>query len=289
MGFDVCILTSMWTWDSSGKLRIDNKKEYINDDGVKILRLQMKGIENYKFIKFKRFHGFLQALNDELPDILFIHGCQFLDIDKVVAYLKKHPNVKVFVDNHADNVNSARNWFSKNIHKIIWRHCAHKIEPYTTKFYGVLPARVDFLKNIYRLPTEKCELLVMGADDELVEKAKTSGARQKIRGRYGIKDDDFLIITGGKIDHWKTQTLLLMQAVQNIKNEKLRLIVFGSVTQELVEQVKALVDGTKVQYVGWVLPHNLYDYFESADLVVFPGAHSVLWEQVVGQGGERLG
>ena len=147
---------------------------------------------------------------------------------------------------------------------------------YTKKFYGVLPVRVDFLKDVYGLPADKCELLVMGADDELVEKAKTSGARERIREQYGIKEDDFLIMTAGKIDQWKTQTLLLMQAVQNIKKGHVRLIVFGSVTQELMEQVKALADGTKVQYIGWVLSKDSYDDFEAADLVVFPGRHSVM-------------
>ena len=128
----------------------------------------------------------------------------------------------------------------------------------------------------------------MGADDELVEKAKSTNARSRIRQQYGIKDDDFLVMTAGKIDQWKTQTLLLMQAVQNISNDKVRLIVFGSVTQELMDQVKALADGTKVQYIGWVQSKDSYDYFEAADLVVFPGRHSVMWEQVTGQGKPML-
>ena len=55
-----------------------------------------------------------------------------------------------------------------------------------------------------------------------------------------------------------------------------------------MNQVKALVDGVKVQYVGWVPSKDSYDYFEAADLVVFPGRHSVMWEQVVGQGKPML-
>ena len=199
--------------------------------------------------------------------------------------MKDHKDVTVFVDNHADFSNSATNWFSKNIlHKIVWKHTEHQIEPYAKKFYGVLPVRVDFLKDIYGLPADKCELLVMGADDELVERAKTSGARERIRKQYGISDSDFLIVTGGKIDQWKTQTLLLMQAVQNISNPSVRLIVFGSVTDELKEQVKNLSDSVKVQYIGWISSEDTYDYFEASDLVVFPGRHSVMWEQVTGQG-----
>lgn len=124
----------------------------------------------------------------------------------------------------------------------------------------------------------------MGADDELVYAASDPSVRSKIRNKYDIKESDFLVMTGGKIDQWKTQTLLLMQAVRNIKPENVKLTVFGSVTQELQNQVDALADGKKVQYIGWVQSKDSYQYFAAADLVVFPGRHSVFWEQVTGQG-----
>lgn len=285
LGYDVEVIASTEGFDKQGKLcYLDNVGTYQNEYDIKVTRLPYKS-SNKIWKKLKRYVGTYDAINNAHPDILFIHGGQFLDIDQVVKYLKDHPEVTVYVDNHADFSNSATNWISKNIlHKIIWKRAEHKIEPYTKKFYGVLPVRVDFLKDVYGLPAEKCELLVMGADDELVEKAKNSGAREKIRSKYGIKDDDFLVMTGGKIDPWKTQTLLLMQAVKNINRDNLRLIVFGSVTQELAEQVKSLADGDKVQYIGWITSKDTYDYFEAADLVVFPGRHSVMWEQVTGQG-----
>jgi glycosyltransferase involved in cell wall biosynthesis len=158
------------------------------------------------------------------------------------------------------------------------------IEPYTTRFYGVLPARVDFLKNVYKIPEEKVDLLLMGADDEKVIKAKDPNVRKEIREKYKIKEDDFLIMTGGKIDTAKWQTLLLMEAVKEINNDKVKLIVFGSVVQELKEKVQALSDGEKVQYIGWISADEAYNYFAAADLVVFPGRHSVFWEQVAGLG-----
>lgn len=285
LGYDVEVIASTQSFDSQGKVCfLDNVGSYQNEYDIKVTRLPYKN-GNKIWKKLKRYKGVFNALSDAAPDILFIHGGQFLDIDQVVKYLKIHPEVTVYVDNHADFSNSATNWISKNIlHKIIWKHTMHKIEPYTRKFYGVLPVRVDFLKNVYGLPAEKCELLVMGADDELVKKAKDSGAREKIRAKFGIKEDDFLIMTGGKIDPWKTQTLLLMQAVKNIDRDNVRLIIFGSVTQELADQVKSLADGNKIQYIGWITSKDTYDYFEAADLVVFPGRHSVMWEQVTGQG-----
>ena len=170
------------------------------------------------------------------------------------------------------------------IFRIALKHCAHLIEPYTTKFYGVLPARVDFLRNIYKLPKEKVELLVMGADDEKVEEAKSLNLRNQIRKKYDIKPSDFLIVTGGKIDNAKKQTLLLMKAVKQIKTKHVKLIIFGSIINELKEEVNALVDGDRIQYIGWIKSEDSYKHFAAADLVVFPGRHSVFWEQVVGLG-----
>lgn len=283
MGNDVTIIASQWNWNSDGKLKRTYKTDYINEDGVKMVRLSIKhGTVNSRLKTYPDLYG---AVEKERPDILFIHDCQFLDIRKLALYAKRHPNVKVYVDNHVDYSNGAHGWFSRNLlHKGLWRFCVKKIEPYVTKFYGVLPARVDFLKEMYDLPANKCELLVMGADDELVEKAANPKIMKETRISLGIHGNDFLIITGGKIDEWKTQTLLLMEAIQNISAERVRLIVFGSVSDNLKEKVNALVDDVKIQYVGWLSSEESYNLFGAADLVVFPGRHSVYWEQVAGQG-----
>lgn len=285
LGYDVSVIASLMTFDKNGKIAfIERSSSYKNEHGIPVMRLDYKKPEKI-YRKLKRYIGTYSALEKEKPDILFIHGCQFMDMDVVVKYLKKHRSVKVYVDNHADFSNSGTNFWSKNIlHKILWKHSAQMINPFTKKFYGVLPARVDWLVNMYGLPKEKCELLVMGSDDDKVLEAQKDGSREEIRNKYNIQSDDFLIMTGGKIDAWKTQTLLLMEAVKSIKNDKVKLIVFGSVTPELKEKVNALADGVKVQYIGWIQSDLSYKYWSAADLAVFPGRHSVFWEQVVGMG-----
>ena len=283
MGLDVTVIASQWAWNSSGKKVQVEQTNYVNSDGVKMIRLPVLigTVDN----RLKKYKGLSRAVESEHPDILFIHDCQFLDILVLARYAKKHPEVKVYVDNHVDYSNGAHGWLSKNIlHNGLWRYCANRIEPYTTKFYGVLPARVDFLKELYHLPAGKCELLVMGADDEMVQKAAVPEVRQSLRKKYSISEEDFLIMTGGKIDAFKTQTLLLMQAVQSIPEKKVKLIVFGSVIPELKEKVQLLADGNRIQYIGWIQAQESYQYFAAADLVVFPGRHSVFWEQVTGQG-----
>lgn len=283
-GHEVWILTSEYEFNSEGEpQKTLGKMEYTDENGVKIKRLHIKhdkGIE----AKLKRFEGFYPAIESIEPDVIFCHLFQFLDAIEVAKYIRLHPNVKLFVDSHADYSNSAHTWLSKHVlHGIIWRYCAHKLLKYAECFYGVLPARVDFLRERYNIPSKKTQLLKMGADDDLVEKNEESSIKNIVRKEYGIVDDDFLVVTGGKIDLWKRQTLLLMDAVNAINNKNLKLIVFGSVVDELKEEISARCS-ERVKYIGWIDSENTYPIFAASDLAVFPGRHSVFWEQVCGQG-----
>ena len=282
LGHEVVLLTSMYCY-KEGNLIEDSKTTFVDVNGVKIIRLEKK--KDGFFNKIPTYKNFYNTLIDEKPDIIFSHGCQYKDVSLVAKYMRKHSDTKLFVDNHADFSNSAKSVISKLfLHKIIWRYYAKKLIPYAEAFWGVLPARVDFLSEVYGLPKERCKLLVMGADDELVEKSKNLNMRKKIREKYAIENADFLIVTGGKIDRAKIQTESLMKTISTMHNSNVKLLVFGSIEADIRDRIMSWVDGEKIIYAGWITPEQSYDYFESADLVVFPGRHSVFWEQVAGQG-----
>ncbi|MFR2820792.1 glycosyltransferase family 4 protein [Clostridium sp.] len=283
MGNEVTIITCKSIWGKNGVLEKDTRSNYINENDIKVIRLENR-IGRDVTSKFKVYKSLYKSIENEKPDILFIHGVAFLDVITIRKYLKKNNTVKVFVDNHSDFSNSATSWVSLNIlHKVIWRHMAKIIEPYTEKFYGVMPARVDFLTEIYNTPKEKTELLVMGGDDEKISDVKNPQIINKLRETLNISDSDFVIVTGGKIDEAKAQTLLLMEAVKNF-NDNVKLIVFGSVAESLKSKFDKLCDSNNIIYAGWVSSDDSYKYFELANLVVFAGRHSVFWEQVVAQG-----
>lgn len=284
LGYDVEVIASLFNFDENGEGYFETeRREYINENQIPVTRLEYKSGAWSK--KLRQFQGAYEAIEKAKPDIIFIHGCQFMDISEVVKYLKNKSEVKVYVDNHADFSNSATNWLSKNIlHKKIWRRCAQIIEPYTTKFYGVLPARVDFLEEIYKIPKNKIELLVMGADDEKIKETVTEESRTRVRKCFRIDQDDFLIVTGGKIDQAKRQVLNLMNVVANLNDSNVKLIVYGSVVPEMQEQVNRLAESSSIKYIGWINDSQSYKLFSAADLVSFPGRHSVYWEQVVAIG-----
>ena len=285
-GHEVSLITTDHCYTEGVWGLCQTESDYMNPDGVHIIRLPFAFRLPYNINRqIGIFKKFMETLEQLKPDLILAHNIQFQDLRKIATYKKRHPEVKIYVDNHSDFSNSARNWFSRNtLYRFWWKPCAKAIEPYAEKFWGVMPSRVDFLQNIYGIAAEKTDLLVMGADDESVSRAAAPEVRRGVREQWGVEQDDFLIVTGGKIDAFKTQTLLLMQAVQEIANDKLKLVVFGSIAEELKEQIFALCDGKKIQYAGWAKGEQSYDFFVAADLVAFPGRHSVYWEQVAAQG-----
>lgn len=289
LGHEVEIIASMQSFDRNGETSYIEKTShsYLNENGIKVTRLQYKH-SNPQLQRLRHYIGTSEAVAAVSPDIIFCHGCQFGDMPVIVDYVKAHPNVKLYIDSHADYSNSASNWVSLHIlHRIIWRHEAQLALPYTERFWGVLPARVDFLEENYKLPKEKCELLVMGGDDDEVIRASDPASVAKTKKRFGYTDNDFVIVTGGKIDEAKTQVLSLMEAVAEMA-ERVKLLVFGPVVPSMKAEFEKWLTCDRITYVPWANTSDSYDYFAVADLVTFPGRHSVYWEQAVAMGKPML-
>ncbi len=284
LGYDVEIIAPSVD-QIEGKLIVEDKyKEYINEYGISVTKLPYN--RPLKIArKLCKFKGIKNALEKARPDILFIHGLQSLSVIETVKYIRKNRRTLVYVDNHVDFQNSAKNIFSKELlHKGLWKYCAHLLIPYVKKFYGVLPARVEFLKTIYKIPSEKVDLLVLGVDDELFEQENHSNKREEIRRQLGISPQTSLVVTGGKINHDRPETLELIKAISEANRSDIQLLVFGKATEEYKDQFIELCKHPNIHYVGWANSKEIYDYYIAGDLIAFPGLHSVLWEQAVGCG-----
>jgi glycosyltransferase involved in cell wall biosynthesis len=157
------------------------------------------------------------------------------------------------------------------------------LSPYVVKFYGVTPLRCDFLKEVYRIDKSKVELLVMGIDDDLLLKKDLSLVRSDFRNQLNLTNNDFLIVTGGKIDQ-KKNIHHVLQAISNLNLENVKLVVFGVIAPEIKDIFETLLLDKNISFIGWLNPDQIINLFLSADLIVFPGTHSVLWEQAVGIG-----
>lgn len=279
-GHDVMILASTETFKDNMNLGYLKPSSYINEYNIPVTRIPyVRWLPHFIAKKLRYYPKVYKQIENFKPDIIFLHDVQFLSINKVVKYAKVNKNVVIYADGHTDFNVSARNWLSKNIlHKIIYRYCAKLIEPYLEKFYGVLPIRVEFIENVYKISPKKLDLLVMGGDMSNIDLSKRDELRNLIRTENNIDENDFLIITGGKIDILKN-VHLLMKAVNDIANKKIKLIVFGSIDNELKFKLNELSKSEFIRYIGWKSSDEISNYFLASDLAFFPGRHSVLWEQ----------
>ena len=283
LGYKVVVIAPVWRWGEGGTLEKTPSGRYENEDGIEIVRIENDQKKSVTF-RFKTYGTLLGLLKEYRPEIIFLHGLQIRDSATICQYVQQNPETRLFVDNHADYSNSAQNWCSKYIlHRLIWRYHAKRLEPLAEKFWGVLPARVDFLIDNYGISREKCDLLVMGADDDEVARASNSLVRSSIRHDYDFSEDDFVVVTGGKIDAAKYQTLLLMEAV-HLMNAQVKLLIFGPVDSKLRGEFEERLDIGKMVYVPWAIVSESYAYFAAADAICFPGRHSVYWEQGVAMG-----
>ena len=196
--------------------------------------------------------------------------------------------VKEYVeDNHSDYYNGINIKIKRNIIKQFYYYFLqfiyifiNKISiKHVSKVYGTTPWRVDYASDFFHIPKEKLDILIMGADDEKINFENKNQIRSNIRNKYNISETDFLIISGGKIDLSKNIHLLI-KAVNELNDIQIKLLIFGSLCDDVKEQINELVINNKsIRYIGWIPGDKAYDYFLASDIAIFPGTHSVLWEQ----------
>jgi glycosyltransferase involved in cell wall biosynthesis len=122
----------------------------------------------------------------------------------------------------------------------------------------------------------------MGGDEKKILWNKKDEIRTVIRKKYNIPHDAFLIITGGKIDKAKN-IHTLTQVVKKLQHLNIYLLVFGRFEADMNPYIDCF-HGNNIVVTGWIESEKAYDLFLASDLAVFPGTHSVLWEQSCASG-----
>jgi glycosyltransferase involved in cell wall biosynthesis len=283
-GHDVEILASTETYLNGNEMSYLEPSVYRNEDNITVTRLPyLKVLNHFISRKLRFYNGVSKKLKEFKPDIIFLHDVQFLGIFEVIKFLKKNPQVVVYADGHADLTNSATNWLSRYIlHGIVYKYCARKIDKYVKRFYGTLPCRVDFFRDFYGVTKSKVELLVMGVDDTLIDFDRKKN-KEELFKKHDIFKDDFVIISGGKLNE-KKNIHHLVDAIVSIDDSRLKLILFGKPDAKVKKLIENKLKHKSIIYLSWLNNIEIHKYLAIADLCVFPGKHSVLWEQAAGIG-----
>jgi len=284
-GHEVTVITSTFinSKNSEGYEKVSPRDYYLKT-GEKIIRIPFF-VNNFLFEKLRIYRGLERKLENENPDIIFIHSMQFVDLYKVINYKKNNPNVKIVIDSHATYDNSAKNFLSKYIlHKILWKKIINKYVDYFEKIYMIAPACKKFAIEMYSLPDRKIEYLYLGADTERIDFDKKGLINKTIRTDLGISETDLVFVTGGKLSKGKNISNL-MKVFKHLKNPDIKLIIFGKFSQDENEKMLKEVNNDKrIIHIGWIEGESVYDYYLASDVAIFPGTKSALWEQAICSG-----
>lgn len=283
---EVAILASTETYLKNRKIGYIKPSTYFTNEGIPITRVPyVKWLPVKVACKLRVYNGIEKMLDDFNPEFIFLHNFQFLSVLDIVSYVIKHPGVKVVADSHTDYINSARDFVSRRIlHGIIYKYCAKKSDKIVSKYYGTLPIRSDFLSRVYGVPENKISFLPMGVNDLSIDYLKRDDIRRCVRRDLGVENNDFVIITGGKLNKLKNIDVLI-NSFRKIENKKIKLLIFGKPEPNFEKEFSNLISqNNKILYLGWLSATDTYKYFFASDLACFPGTHSTLWEEAVGLG-----
>ena len=144
---------------------------------------------------------------------------------------------------------------------------------------------MDYAEKYYDIAPKKIKLLPLGYDPYMIDYCHRKEIRSKVRLKYGINEKSILIVHGGKITK-RRKTIELLRAFQKIGNINCKLLIFGEMSKECKKECETLIEENSQQiiYTNALSQKEYLNIFLSADLGVFPGGQSVLWQEAIGCG-----
>ncbi len=278
-GHDVRIVTTTKTRGKDGRYTYTAPCHKMMDNGVELLRLQVKSrLRN----AFGNYRGMLGQMIDYQPDLIFIHGlCSFIPKDAIRYKKEYRPGLHIVADSHQDawttDTEDPLSSAMMAAHRRGWKRWINDID----KVYATTSWRAAFAHKYYGIPYEKLDVLIMGIDEDSLPRDR-EGVRKELRRALGIPDRAFVFISGGKLDKNK-HILEAMRAFSLISSADAYFVVFGSVSDDIQKEFFELCDADdRIRYLDYLDSKVIKKYLMSSDFGVFVGRHSVLWEEAVG-------
>lgn len=285
LGHDVTVITTNTMHGPAGQIVKTETGKYVLDNGLKIIRKERNSLINEKIGRVLGYTNIYEELCEIKPDFIMVHGLVSIVPFQVIQYQKKiNTNSRIIADSHLDEFNHNNNGYKSKLLTCFFKLCNYIWIKHYSKVYGVTPWRTSYAHKTYGIPEKKLDTLLMGADDDKIDFENKDIIRNTIRRNHNIAQSDFMFISGGKIEKNK-KIIETMIAFTRIKGDNFKFLIFGSVADELKEVFEKLFKSDKrIIYIGFIDADLIYDYFLSADLGMYPGSHSVLWEQAVACG-----
>src|SRR4029079_5317309 len=225
-GYDVTIITStiQSVFDFyADTYRGKGRKQVQQTATAKVIRLPLRiNLLN----RFKMYTKLTAYFDEEMPDLIFFHD-PIPNIAEAAEWVKNQRDARQIMDDHADSSNSAKNCLSRRIlHGTFRKYFFDKARPQISQILSVWPAGFQLLHDLYKIPYAQMELSPLGADIDYSREVRARGEGAALRSELGIKPDDLVIFTGGKLDRPK-KTEDLLGAVLELNDPRIHVLLIG--------------------------------------------------------------
>ncbi len=284
LGHDVTII--------SGVDNPDFFKEPQHKSGDKI---RDKGVTvRYTKIGYKRFYtpvqNLYELLCEEKPEFVFVHGFILTRSPQLLRYAHQNPECVFAADTHETYLLAYNACFTDTmrdrIRHFVYFKCVYQLwrrtveRRYCSVFY-VTPPRKTFAMREFGFSEHILKPLWMGADFQTLPYEQKPALRGAMRDKYGIPADANIMILAGKLDA-KKRPVELAEAFRRLDNANWWLMYVGSLEADIRERIEQAAGETEqIIYTGFLSGNEVLEHIAASDLAVYPGAHSVLWEQTV--------
>jgi hypothetical protein len=245
------------------------------DGDVTIERLNFSKYFLPSFIskKIKVVENLYSKLERFRPDIVFYHNLLGFEMVTVARYKKANPNVRFYVDNHADFFNSPKYSVSTWLHYRFFSKMFYALaKKEITKVFYISIESGEFLKRIFSMKEDDMEFYPLGG--VVICQEERRALRFRVRQSINVSESAVVFIHAGKFNG-KKKTIETLKSFSRVNDENIRMLLVGDVDESIAKEFFSLIkQDPRMLYLGWLSGDQLRECLAASDCYVQPGTQS---------------
>lgn len=271
-GDEIFVFANQYTY-VKGKTELAVAQEKV--EGYTLKRFKYRSYGNKMVTsRVRRIDGLENEIVRLKPDLIFFNCGQVYNIKNLKLIKQALPDVKIVIDFSTKYLNSARNWFSKNIlHRLIYRSWLQEALPYVDKIFYISQESKEFAQEMYKIPDEIMEHNNLPGETIPVE--TKMAYKHEVFAKMGMTKDTIMFMYSGKI-YPEKKVDHLVRAFVRTKEPNFRLIIIGVYNDDASRlTIEPLIASDKrIKFMNFVSGSELTKYVCAADLYIQPGSIS---------------
>lgn len=256
------------------------KTKIRNEDrkfGYNLIRI--KPIFEYAKSAFIIMPSLLPYLKKTDPDLIISHDLLSPSTFWACQYKRKHKQVRLILDTHAAEYNTKFDRLIKKIYLLLWKVIIRDfVLKYADGIVAIGESEKEFAEK-YLFCNSKANIVIRPLGTDVTKFSFNSSARNQLRKKLGIKNDEVVFINAGKINNSKKNLIVLKIFAKLARNNPaIKLLFLGDGDQNYIRKMRGFVINNQLQkrviFIDMVPNDELPLYFSASDIGVWPGSPS---------------